>query len=130
MNSRRCELCGELYSGRSGGVSISVPKDDVCYYSHDHYNICEACALKVYDIVESLKTSENQSQEKRSVLSELVQNQNATILKLRRCLRGANSDLTSATKHLKPDEISDVATRYITSAMEWLDKAEIYNMED
>ena len=61
MNTRRCELCGTLYDGRSG-KSVDVPTKSNGR-SYDHYAICEPCALKIYNFIEELKTSDGNKTE-------------------------------------------------------------------
>lgn len=129
MNTRRCELCGKLHGNRSGSVVIGVPRSDVDYCTHDSYNLCEACSLKVYDIIEGLKTAGVENLEKRSALDDLIQRQNAEIAKMRMCLRKANNDLYSAMKYTDKTDKSKQLTERVESAIKWIEKTEPYDME-
>lgn len=129
MNTRRCELCGTLHGNRSGGVSISVPRADVDYCTHDHYNLCEACSLKVYDAVEKLKNSDGKNP-KQSELIDIVQNQNAELSKIRMCLRNANDILFRALKFTNKSSDCQKMAQQIESAIDWLGKTEPYNADE
>lgn len=128
MNTRRCELCGTLHGTEGGSVSISVPRADVEHCTYDHYNLCEVCALKVYDSVEKLKASDGKMLEEPSAQNKLIMRQNAEIAKMRMCIRRANTDLHRGMKYTGKNsanaaqEVSDA----IDSAMNWLGAAEHY----
>lgn len=121
MNTRRCELCGTLHGDRYGNVTVGVPRADVDYTTHDHYNLCEACSLKVYDFIEQLKTSDGKVAN-RDPLYDLVQSQNALISRMRMHIRNANHQLYSSLKGKLPARTVEC----IESAMNSLDKTEPY----
>lgn len=125
MNTRRCELCGTLYGREGGYMSVSVPRSDVNYHTHDHYNLCEACSLKVYDMVEGLKTSDGKKPAEQSALTDLIQRQNAEIARIRMCLRNANNELFNAQKFEVGIDNSRRMLEHIDSATKWIFKAEL-----
>lgn len=128
MNTRRCELCGSLHGNRSGHVTIGVPRADVDHVTHDHYNLCEACAVKVYDMVEGIKNSDGKLSDKPSATDNLILRQNAEIARMRMCVRNAYNDLFSGMKWLGKNSASAVQMleERMNSAVEWLNKAEPY----
>ena len=129
MNTRRCELCGTLYGGRSGSASVDVPVESNGR-SYDHYAICEPCALKVYNFIEGLKTSDESEPEAQSALTKLIQQQNAEITRIRRLVRNAYHELTSACKFCGDDsEVTKSLIIRISSATEYLFRTD-FNTED
>lgn len=122
MNTRRCELCGTLHGTKNGSVSIAIPRSDVDYYSHDHYNLCEVCSLKVYDMLENLKISDGEKTKEQSAMVDLVQRQNAEIDRMRLYVRRAYDTLLRSEKNRVNDDNTRKIIAQVDTAIELLDK--------
>lgn len=62
-SKKRCEICGAFYDVVHGYMDISLYNDvkdhrDDEYYEGNRYNICEACARKILDVIYSLMKGE------------------------------------------------------------------------
>lgn len=129
MNTRRCELCGRLYGGKEGSASVDVPTK-TNGRSYDRYSTCVPCSLKIYNFIEELKTSDENDPEAQSALTNLIQEQNAEIRRIRRLVYSAYNELSMGCKFCgEESEATKSLINRIGSAMEHLYRTD-FNSED